>query len=336
MATPSLSLVDALEELSHRAAQFAVNLNDDIDKDQTMRPVRGGNALVYQGNLRRSGTRVAIKVMRSGPPTEPDGIRSVLREVYIWSKLRHENVLPLLGIATKFDYTVSIVSAWMAPGNARNYVQRQEVDPRPLIVDIARGLEYLHGYRSGVYHGDLKGLNVLVSSDGRALLTDFGLSHLVKSSFSFTAETPLGGTLNWMPPENLNCCYPTAEGDVWSFGMTALELFTRSMPFHTIKGLSGLVIRISKGPPDRPTDAETCSRMTDDWWNICQSCWNYEPSLRPPISTILRMIEQFKLPPPLPRVTETQPFVAQSGSNADTVRGTAPSSDTITANGMRN
>lgn len=64
--------------------------------------------------------------------------------------------------------------------------------------------------------------NVLISHDGRALLTDFGLSYLVKSSFSISVGAPGGGTINWMSPENLDDFKISAEGDVWAFGMTAL------------------------------------------------------------------------------------------------------------------
>ena len=91
---------------------------------------------------------MAIKTPRGGPPGDLDNImvfpitafdhgfnplQRFLQEVHVWSKLSHENVLPLLGITTKFDLTVSIVSPWMERGNAREYVQNKAVDPRPLV-----------------------------------------------------------------------------------------------------------------------------------------------------------------------------------------------------------
>ncbi|KIM69149.1 hypothetical protein SCLCIDRAFT_40584, partial [Scleroderma citrinum Foug A] len=157
------------------------------------------------------------------------------REIYAWSKLYHKNVLPLLGITTEFDRTISIVSAWMEKGNAHEYVQDKEVDPRPLVRrrGIARGLHYLHDYKPGsIFHGDLKGTNVLISQEGNALLTDFGLSYVVNSSLKMSFTKICGGTLNWMAPEIIDGGEVSAEGDVWAFGMTALELFTGKMPFH--------------------------------------------------------------------------------------------------------
>lgn len=51
----------------------------------------------------------------------------------MWYKLRHANILPLLGITTQFNSTVSIVSRWMEKGNAHDYVQDSNNDPRPLV-----------------------------------------------------------------------------------------------------------------------------------------------------------------------------------------------------------
>lgn len=57
----------------------------------------------------------------------------ILGEVDIWSKLRHENIIPALGFTTKCEHTVAIVTPWMSMGNAHDYVQNQIVDPRPLV-----------------------------------------------------------------------------------------------------------------------------------------------------------------------------------------------------------
>ena len=67
-------------------------------------------------------------------------------------------------------------------------------------------------------------MNVLVSSKGRALVTDFGYSHLTSSSFSMTVDAPRGGTWNWLAPEVLvSEEYPiTLPRDIWAFGMTVL------------------------------------------------------------------------------------------------------------------
>ena len=59
--------------------------------------------------------------------------KNFLEEVHTWSKLDHPNVLPLIGITTDFEKTVSIVSPWMEKGNARDFVRNESIDPRPLV-----------------------------------------------------------------------------------------------------------------------------------------------------------------------------------------------------------
>ena len=197
-----------------------------------------------------------------------DGLfQKICREAHVWSKLCHNNVLRVLGFTTKFDHTISIVSPWMSKGNAHDYVQNVNIDPRPLVrqcmlhlfclptllqlIGIATGLQYLHDCTPDpIYHGDLKGVelftitftcvsdafvlqaNVLISDDGRPLLADFGYSFIVNSSFSMEIESRKSGTLRWTAPEYFHEEGPiTAEGDIWAFGMTTV---VRLSPFFKL------------------------------------------------------------------------------------------------------
>ncbi|KAG6328634.1 hypothetical protein ID866_10455, partial [Astraeus odoratus] len=159
------------------------------------------------------------------------------------------------------------------------------------LLDVARGLHYLHTYdRNPIFHGDLRGRNILISADGRGLLTDYGLSSLIDTSFSMTAAAPIHPTVRWMAPEQIhNFGEVTIQGDVWAFGITALELFTRRPPYDDIHDTRGVIHRILKGPPNRPSDESTSFRMTDPWWEMCSLCWEPE-SARPPISDIVKKI----------------------------------------------
>ncbi|KIM68464.1 hypothetical protein SCLCIDRAFT_105575 [Scleroderma citrinum Foug A] len=236
--------------------------------------------------------------------------QKLLEETYVWSKLDHKNVIKLLGLTAAFDHTISIVSPLMSRGNTFDYVQDSGVDPRPLACGMTNGLHYLHTYKEGpIVHGDIKGLNVLVTEEGKALLTDFGLSFLTNSSFSMSTPGHTGGSLPWMAPELFEVQYePTAAQDVWAFAMTALvifppicarrlvaeflqELFTREDPFYPLRG-AVIMRKIMVGPPDRPSAENTCSRLTDEWWGICSKCWHSDPSMRPTMLQVAKKIEQ--------------------------------------------
>ncbi|KAL4076011.1 kinase-like domain-containing protein [Scleroderma citrinum] len=186
MTDPTL----VLEELSNRATEYCINFNGLIDLPRLA--TYGGFAAVYQATLRTTGSQVAVKTVQR--PGNVKIIKKVLREAHVWSKLDHENVLRLIGMTTDFESSLSLVSKWMATGNAHDYVQDKTVDPRPLAVDIARGLCYLHNHPKGsITHGDLKGANVLISDEGHALLSDFGFTHMEL----FTREVPFSSLVPW-------------------------------------------------------------------------------------------------------------------------------------------
>ncbi|KAI6114183.1 kinase-like domain-containing protein [Pisolithus sp. B1] len=194
------------EKLAQVALDCGVSLDNRIDRDSTFRPLHGGMAVVYRGTLDPQGTTVAIKCLRFYPHGDESNINRIVREIHTWRDLQHENIVPVFGIVTKFDFAVSIDEA---------------IDPRPLLLDMARGLQYLH--KQNILHGDLRSKNVLISKDGRALLTDYGLSPLVDTSFSMTAAAPIRPTVRWLAPEQIDSYGKvTSQADVWAFGMTAL------------------------------------------------------------------------------------------------------------------
>lgn len=130
----------------------SIDLRDRVSRDTSKRIGFGTYGDVYQGSLQPNQQEVAVKVVRCGDKSARPALevipltfslwrlvtmlQGVLREVYVWSKLRHENIIELLGITTAFDNTISIVSPLMSRGNAFDYVQNLDVDPRPLVCCI--------------------------------------------------------------------------------------------------------------------------------------------------------------------------------------------------------
>ncbi|KAG6330465.1 hypothetical protein ID866_8624 [Astraeus odoratus] len=277
-----------LQQLSQWNTTYDIDLNDRVARDDTFSPLAGSSAIVHQGVLRPQGTMVAVKTLRFTPHEEETALKCIATEAHVWSKIQHPNVLPMFGVVTEFDFAVSFVSEWVGKGNAFDYVQNTENDPRPLLLDIIRGLHHLHNHEDGpIIHGDLRGRNVLVANDGRAILTDFGLSSLFETSFDTSVAAPIRPTIRWMAPEDIeNYGSPDAASDVWAFGMTALELFTRQAPFHEIRSLRGVLTQISRGPPDRPSKGSTLARLTDEWWETCNLCWERNQLQRPTMSNI--------------------------------------------------
>ncbi|KAI6161232.1 hypothetical protein EDD17DRAFT_1458857, partial [Pisolithus thermaeus] len=85
---------------------------------------------------------------------------------------------------------------------------------------------------------------------------------------------------------------PSKAGDVWAFGMTSLELFTRAVPFSDCLRMQGVMTRIIRGElPHLPTAESTQFRMTDAWWEICTPCWGHDPSSRPSLRDIVDKVK---------------------------------------------
>lgn len=155
---------------------------------------------------------------------------------------------------------------------------------------------YLH--ERGIVHGDLKGNNVVVGSDGKAKVTDFGLSSAVSQSDE--ARVQITGAWHWVAPECLapsDAC-PTLESDVYALGMCIIEAVrvveavrlktdeSESPPLPW-RRLDNIVIKghvLKRELPSRP------SICTDDQWALVERMCRFDPSTRLKIVTVVEAL----------------------------------------------
>ncbi|KXN80795.1 Tyrosine-protein kinase ITK/TSK [Leucoagaricus sp. SymC.cos] len=209
------------------------------------------------------------------------------REAILWAHMSHENVLPFYGVYafTAPTQKICLVSPLMDNGSLHEYLKKNPATPRlPLVQDVVNGLLYLH--QSKIVHGDLKAANVLVSDDGRALITDFGLSYIAMTTLMDSTKANTALTLNWTAPE-LICdetpTRPTKASDIWSFGCLCYEVFTGLFPYYQCKSSGQVVVALSRGqPPKRPPPEDlACDQLDDRIWELLgEACWKIEPQDR--------------------------------------------------------
>ncbi|KAG8684680.1 hypothetical protein FRC11_011746 [Ceratobasidium sp. 423] len=265
-----MTIQDMFDLLSHRGC---VDLASEMDVNQDAAVVVNGGGLgdIWMGNL-YDGTKVAIKAWRGSLIEQCD--YKLLK-----SKMKHDNVHQLIGVIMFQGRSLGKISEWMENGNLHQYLRQSPSANRPeLSVQVASGLAYIHSH--DMVHGDIKGLNVLISSNGVAKLTDFGLSTMSESSLEFSTTTsPQAGSIRWAALELLSEeSAKSRESDVYALGMTILEVFTGVVPYSHIQRDYLIVHMVAQGTlPTRPMSQIKDDSLGNRVWNLLASCWGRQP-----------------------------------------------------------
>ncbi|KAK6996885.1 kinase-like protein [Favolaschia claudopus] len=209
---------------------------------------------------------------------------ALYKEALIWQGLHHEFILPFLGIDwATFAPALTMVSPWMKNGTVLKWLEdrgRRDVDR--LLLETAQGLAYLHSV--DVVHGDLRGTNILISDDGHACLSDFGLATLIRDSLVYITPSSSNhaGSTRWTAPELLEpkrfgCerVVRTTASDVYAYAVVCVELYTGSPPFPQLND-GGVILQISQGM--RPTRPEFMSAAL---FELVTSAWAEDFRTRP-------------------------------------------------------
>ncbi|KAJ7575874.1 hypothetical protein C8J56DRAFT_1171771 [Mycena floridula] len=249
----------------------------------------GGFADIWKGLDEPSGQKVCLKVLRFFTTTHirKKLLQDVCREALVWKQLDHPGVLKFLGVSVDmFTPSFCLVSPWMANGNINDYLQLYP-DHDCLIVlrEVAEAMQYLHEFTPCIVHADIRGANILVTNDGHCVLADFGLASVSETQSFATSSVRSKGSVRWLSPEVL---LPTAiqrkphpSRDIYAYGCTALEIYTKLPPFHLYTHDAMILIDLIAGKgPERPTQEEAPS-LTDDVWQLIQRCWTHQTSDRP-------------------------------------------------------
>ncbi|MED6106539.1 hypothetical protein PIB30_005529 [Stylosanthes scabra] len=185
----------------------------------------GGFGGVYRGFLRDLDIHVAIKKISQG---SRQGVREYASEVKIISKLRHKNLVQLIGWCHEQN-DLLLVYEFMENGSLDSYIFKGKgLLPWEVRYNVVRGLAsallYLHEeWEQCVLHRDIKPNNIMLDSNFNARLGDFGLARLMDHEAS-SKTTTLAGTFGYLAPEAATRGKTSKESDVYSFGIVALEI----------------------------------------------------------------------------------------------------------------
>ncbi|MBA0793926.1 hypothetical protein Gohar_018303 [Gossypium harknessii] len=194
----------------------------------------GGFGGVYKGLLSESNTEVAVKRVSRG---SKQGKKEYISEVKIISRLRHRNLVQLLGWCHEKGELL-LVYEFLPNGSLDSHLFGGKIMLTwtvryKIALGLASALLYLHEeWEQCVVHRDIKSSNVMLDSNFNAKLGDFGLARLVDHDMG-SQTTVLAGTMGYLAPECVTTGKASKESDVYSFGVVALEIACGRKPVET-------------------------------------------------------------------------------------------------------
>ncbi|KAL9329557.1 hypothetical protein ACSQ67_004560 [Phaseolus vulgaris] len=205
----------------------------------------GSFGSVYKANL-TYGTTVAVKVLDT---LRTGSLKSFFAECEAMKNLRHRNLVKLITSCSSVDFKnndfLALVYEYLCNGSLEYWIKGKRkhangnrlnlIERLNIAIDVACALDYLHNDSEiPVVHCDLKPSNILLDTDMTAKVGDFGLARLLiqrsTNQVSISSSRVLRGSIGYIPPEYGWGEKACAAGDVYSFGIVLLELFSGKSP----------------------------------------------------------------------------------------------------------
>ncbi|KAL1294319.1 hypothetical protein HN51_055059 [Arachis hypogaea] len=273
----------------------------------------GATGIVYKAEIHnRPHMTVAVKKLRRSGSDIENGYSDVVREVELLGKLRHRNIVRLLGYVHN-ERDVIMVYEYMANGNLGNALHSGEQCERLLVdwvsryniaLGVAQGLHYLHhDCHPPVIHRDIKSNNILLDANLEARIADFGLAKMMihkNETVSIVA-----GSYGYIAPEYGYTLKVDEKIDIYSYGVVLLELVTGKMPLDPSFGeYVDIVEWIRKKKSNKaleealdPSIAGQCKHVQEEMLlvlRIALLCTVKLPKERPSMKDVITMLGEAK------------------------------------------
>ena len=227
---------------------------------------RGGMAVVYLARQTDLDRFVALKELAAFHAADHSFAQRFLRESRVAGSLSHPNIVTVHDYF-EHDGTPYIAMEYVERGSLRPYVGRLTAAQ---ISGVLEGLlaALAHAEQHGIVHRDLKPENLMVTSDGRVKIADFGIAKAttkMQTGAFLTATGTTVGTPTYMAPEQAMAQEIGPWTDLYSVGCMAFELYTGRVPFHDSEAPMAILLRHVNEPipPVKSIDSSVDERVSD-------------------------------------------------------------------------
>ncbi|XP_072959759.1 probable serine/threonine-protein kinase PBL11 isoform X1 [Typha angustifolia] len=272
----------------------------------------GTLGVVYKGWIDRKtfaptrpgvGTAVAVKKQKLG---SLQGHKEWLSEITYLGQFHHENLIKLVGYCSEFNSKL-LVYEYMQRGSLDNHLFRGGAQlvswtvRVKIAIDVSRALSFLHSLETPVIYRNLKASDVLLDSDFKAKLSDFGLARNGPTGDETHVSTRVVATCGYVAPEYLATGHLTVKCDVYNYGILLLELLSgrKAQSFYTEKRKIKMDARLE----------DQCSKKeARAIYVLALQCSDGDPRKRPNMTEVLTTLEGLHKSEamPLPRVDHSR------------------------------